>query len=81
MLSAHNGAQPTWQKAGQWQRAEANDQLWAARQRTASLTSPDVGLSRQELAELVNTWAWNHHEKTLYHSANWVGQMEREKIR
>ncbi len=61
--------------------AEANKQLRAARQRTASLTSPDVGLSRQELAELVNTWAWNHHEKTQYHSASWVGQLERGKIR
>ncbi len=59
----------------------ANDQLRAARQRTASLTSPDVCLSRQELAELVNTWAWNHHEKTLYHSVSWVGQLERGKIR
>jgi len=61
--------------------AEANDLLRAARQRTASLTSPDMGLSRQELAELVNTWAWNHHEKMLEHSANWVGQLERGKIR
>ncbi len=59
----------------------ANDQLRAARQRTASLTSPDVCLSRQELAELVNTWAWDHHEKMTEHSANWVGQLERGKIR
>jgi transcriptional regulator with XRE-family HTH domain len=61
--------------------AEANDLLRVARQRTASLTSPDMGLSRQELAELVNTWAWDHHEKMLDHSANWVGQLERGKIR
>ncbi|MGH4002058.1 MAG: XRE family transcriptional regulator, partial [Pseudonocardiaceae bacterium] len=61
--------------------AEANDQLRTARQRTASLTSPDVCLSRQELAELVNAWAWAHHEKTLEHSANWVGQLESGKIR
>jgi transcriptional regulator with XRE-family HTH domain len=61
--------------------AAANDQLRVARQRTASLTSPDMGLSRQELAELVNTWAWDHHEKMLEHSANWVGQLERGKIR
>ncbi len=59
----------------------ANDVFRAARQRTASLTSPDVCLSRQELAELVNTWAWDHHEKMLEHSANWVGQIERGKIR
>ena len=59
----------------------ANDALRAARQRTASLTSPDMCLSRQELAELVNNWAWDHHEKMLEHSANWVGQLERGKIR
>jgi hypothetical protein len=61
--------------------AAANDQLRAARQRTASLTSPDVCLSRQELAELVNAWVWEHHEKMAEHSANWVGQLERGKIR
>jgi transcriptional regulator with XRE-family HTH domain len=61
--------------------AEANDLLRVARQRTASLTSPDMGLSRQELAELVNAWAWDHHETMLEHSANWVGQLERGKIR
>jgi hypothetical protein len=59
----------------------ANDVLRAARQRTASLTSPDVCLSRQELAELVNAWAWDHHEKMLEHSANWVCQLECGKIR
>ena len=59
----------------------ANEQFRAARQRTASLTSPDLCLSRQELAELVNTWAWDHHEKILYHSASWVGQIERGIIR
>ncbi len=59
----------------------ANDLLRAARQRTASLTSPKVCLSRQELAELVNTWVWDHHEKMLEHSANWVGQLERGRIR
>jgi transcriptional regulator with XRE-family HTH domain len=40
-----------------------------------------MGLSRQELAELVNAWAWEHHKKTEYHRANWVGQLERGKIR
>jgi transcriptional regulator with XRE-family HTH domain len=61
--------------------AEANDLLRTARQRTASLTSPDMCLSRQELAELVNAWVWDHHEKMLEHSANWVGQLECGKIR
>ncbi len=49
--------------------------------RTASLTSPDVCLSRQELAELVNAWAWEHHKKMLEHSANWICQLECGKIR
>ncbi|MGH3873489.1 MAG: XRE family transcriptional regulator [Pseudonocardiaceae bacterium] len=59
----------------------ANDLLRAARRRTASLTSPDMGLSRQELAELVNTWAWDHHKKMVEHSANYIGQLETGKIR
>ena len=58
-----------------------NDLLRAARQRTASLTSPEVCLSRQELAELVNAWAWKHRDKMLEHSANWLGQLERGRIR
>jgi hypothetical protein len=58
-----------------------NKQFRAARERTASLTSPGVCLSRQELAELVNAWVWEHHKKVTEHSANWVGQLERGKIR
>ncbi len=59
----------------------ANDLLRTARKRTASLISPEVGLSRQELAELVNAWAWNHHNKLEEHSANYIGQLERGLIR
>ncbi len=60
----------------------ANEQLRAARQRTASLTHSDACLSRQELAELVNTWVWEHHDKKVVQaSANWIGQLERGKIR
>ncbi len=60
----------------------ANDVFRAARQRTASLTHPDMCLSRQELAELVNTYVWEHHDKTVVQtSANWIGQIERGKIR
>jgi transcriptional regulator with XRE-family HTH domain len=40
-----------------------------------------VCLSRQELAELVNAWVWDHHEKMVEHSANWIGQLERGKVR
>lgn len=62
--------------------ATANDQLRAARERTASPTHPDDGLSRQELAELVNTWAWNHHDKkVVVTTANYVGKLENGIIR
>ncbi|MGH3572587.1 MAG: helix-turn-helix domain-containing protein [Pseudonocardiaceae bacterium] len=61
--------------------AEENKQLRAARERTASLTYPDVCLSREELAELANAWIWDHHEKLVALSANYIGQLERGKIR
>jgi hypothetical protein len=61
--------------------ATANDQLRAARERTASPTYPDECLSRQELAELVNTWIWDHHHTVVQTSGNWVGQLERGTIR
>ncbi|MGH3696560.1 MAG: XRE family transcriptional regulator [Pseudonocardiaceae bacterium] len=39
-------------------------------------------LSRQELAELVNAWIWEHHDKKVVAaSANWIGQLERGRIR
>lgn len=61
--------------------AEGNKQLRAARERTASLIYPDVCLSREELAELANAWIWKHHEKIVALSANYIGQLERGKIR
>jgi transcriptional regulator with XRE-family HTH domain len=61
----------------------ANDVFRAARQRTASLTSPgDVCVSRQELTELINTYVWEHPDKKVVQaSANYIGQIERGKIR
>jgi hypothetical protein len=61
--------------------ATANDELRVARQRTASLTHPGDCLTRQELAELVNTWVWDHHHKKVEASAGYVGQLERGTIR
>ena len=58
-----------------------NELLRAARERTASLTSPEECLSRQELAELANEWIWTHHQKMAALSANYVGQLERGCIR
>ncbi len=54
-----------------------NKLLRAARERTASLISPDVCLSRQELAELVNAWVWEHHHQVVDASENYVGKLER----
>jgi hypothetical protein len=62
--------------------AAANNKLRVARQRTALPTHPDECLSRQELAELVNTWVWEHHdEKVVLATANYVGKLETGKIR
>jgi transcriptional regulator with XRE-family HTH domain len=61
--------------------ATANNQLRGARERTASLTCPDECLSRQELAELANAWVWDHHHTMVALSANYIGQLERGKIR
>ncbi len=62
--------------------AAANEQLRVARERTASLAYPDVCLSRQELAELVNAWVWEHrNKKVVALSANYIGKLERGDIR
>jgi hypothetical protein len=61
--------------------AEANELLQAARERTASSTYPEECLSRQELAELVNSWIWDHHGKKVVEvSANYIGKLERGLI-
>jgi hypothetical protein len=61
--------------------ASRNERLRAARERTASLTDPDVCLSRQELAELANAWIWEHHKKMVALSANYIGKLELGTIR
>ncbi|MGH3869298.1 MAG: XRE family transcriptional regulator [Pseudonocardiaceae bacterium] len=61
--------------------AEANDQLRAARERTASPTNPGSGLSRQELAEMVNAWVWKHRNKEVLATANYIGKLETGLIR
>jgi hypothetical protein len=59
----------------------ANDHFRAARQRTASPTYPDECLSRQELAELANTWIWEHRKKKIELTANYIGKIEQGVIR
>jgi hypothetical protein len=60
---------------------EENKKFREARERTASLVSPDECLSRQELAELANAWIWKHRKKMAALSANYIGQLERGYIR
>ncbi len=61
--------------------AAPNDLLWEARQRTASPACAEDCLTRQELAELVNAWVWDHHHEVMDASANYVGKLERGVIR
>ena len=58
----------------------ANEKLRAARERTGSMAHPDECLSREELAEKVNAWVWDHHHTMVAASANYIGQLERGKI-
>ena len=58
-----------------------NDKIRKARQRTASSANPGEGLSRQELAELVNAWIWEHHHKKVALNASYIGKLEQGVIR
>jgi hypothetical protein len=59
----------------------SNNQFREARARTASLTHPKEGLSRQELAELVNAWIWKHHNTEVDFDRNYIGKIEQGVIR
>jgi hypothetical protein len=59
----------------------ANDQLRQARERSASAASPGECLSRQELAELVNTYVWQRHQKVVQLDGIYIGKLERGDIR
>jgi hypothetical protein len=59
----------------------ANDRFRAARERTASPTYQGVSLTRQELADLVNAWVWEHHNTTVVVTAHYIGRLETGIIR
>jgi hypothetical protein len=59
---------------------QANEELRRARERTPSPTRPGECLSRQELAELVNTHVWEHHQMRVETDANYIGKLERGLI-
>ncbi len=57
-----------------------NDKLRQARHRTASADSPDECLSRQELAEAINAYLWQHHGTRVELDSNYIGKLERGVI-
>jgi hypothetical protein len=63
--------------------AEPNDCLHRARERVESPNASGEPLSRQELAELVNTWVYDNTKprRVIATDANYVGQLERGRIR
>ncbi len=58
-----------------------NSQLRAARQRNASTSSTGMCLSRQELAERVNYYVWDHYSKRREWDGSYLGKLERDVIR
>ena len=63
--------------------AEPNDQLRRARERTESPHATGEPLSRQELAELVNVWVFEHtgDHRVIELDANYIGKLEQGAIR
>jgi hypothetical protein len=61
--------------------AEPNNLLREARERVPSRTTPGEPLSRQEVAELVNEWVFDRHQKVVELDANYIGKLERGLIR
>lgn len=61
--------------------SDTNDQLRRARERTESPNSTGRPLSRQELAELVNAWVFEHKNCTVELDANYIGKLEQGAIR
>jgi hypothetical protein len=59
----------------------ADGQLRQARERTASAACPGECLSRQELAELLNAYVWEQHQKVVELDGGYVGKLERGDIR
>lgn len=60
---------------------EPNELLRRARERLPSRQAPGEPLSRHEVAELVNQWVFDRHQKTVELDANYIGKLERGLIR
>lgn len=61
--------------------AEPNAQLRQARERRESPNIIGQVLSRQELADMVNAWIYEHLNRKTCLSANYIGKMERGVLR
>jgi hypothetical protein len=60
---------------------EENQQLRYAREHTASRRTPGAFLGRQELADLVNEWIYDHRGRVTALDKNYIGKLERGSIR
>ncbi|MFC0115621.1 hypothetical protein [Kibdelosporangium aridum] len=60
--------------------ATPNTRLRELRERTPSQQHPGDGLSRQELAELVNAYLWKVHGQRVEIDAGYIGKLERGVI-
>ncbi|GHE32582.1 hypothetical protein GCM10017673_39250 [Streptosporangium violaceochromogenes] len=60
---------------------EPNTQLRQARERVESPNVAGEVLSRQELADMVNAWIYQHLSRRVCLSANYIGKMERGVLR
>ena len=60
---------------------DPNEQLRFAREQFPSRRAPGERLSRQELAELVNQWVFDHGGKRVELDENYIGKLERGVIR
>lgn len=54
-----------------------NDQLRRARERCDSPSAPGQTMTRQDLADLVNAWLWEHTNRQAIVDANYIGKLER----
>jgi hypothetical protein len=61
--------------------ADPNDLLRRARERVESPHASGDCVSRQELAELVNAWVYEHHRRVIELDANYIGKLEQGTIR
>lgn len=61
--------------------SESNDQLRRARERLESPHATGEPLTRQELAEQLNAWLFEHKRRTTELDANYIGKLEQGTIR